>query len=49
MSYSSVVEVREMIKADALNALIGDSFIEDQEEREKAFLPIISQAIEDAD
>ena len=30
MSYSTRDEVREMIKDDALNALIGDSFIEFQ-------------------
>ena len=34
MSYSTRDEVREMIKDDALNALIGDSFIENPEERE---------------
>lgn len=49
MSYSTIQEVRDMVKGDALNALIGDSFIEDQEERENAFAPIIAQAIEDAD
>ncbi|MDR2024029.1 MAG: DUF1320 domain-containing protein [Hungatella sp.] len=49
MSYSTVKEVRDMVKDDALNALIGDRFIEDQEERENFIAPIISQSIDDAD
>ncbi|MFR3319608.1 MAG: Mu-like prophage major head subunit gpT family protein [Sutterella wadsworthensis] len=41
-------EVREMLKDDALNAIIGDTFIEDPVERE-AVAPIIEGAIADAD
>ena len=49
MSYSTKEEVREMLKDDALNAIIGDTFIEDPEEREAKVAPIIESAIEDAD
>ena len=49
MSYSTKEEVREMLKDDALNAIIGDTFIEDPEEREANVAPIIESAIEDAD
>lgn len=49
MSYSATTEVREMLKDDALNAIIGDTFIEDPEEREAKVGPIIEGAIEDAD
>ena len=49
MSYSTRAEVREMVKDDALNAIIGDTFIEDPEEREAKVGPIIDAAIEDAD
>lgn len=49
MSYSTKEEVREMLKDDALNAIIGDTFIEDSEERETKVAPIIEGAIEDAD
>lgn len=49
MSYSTKEEVREMLKDDALNAIIGDTFIEDSEERETKVAPIIESAIEDAD
>lgn len=49
MSYSTRAEVREMLKEDALNAIIGDTFIEDPAEREDKVGPIIDAAIEDAD
>ena len=49
MSYSTRDEVREMIKDDALNALIGDRFIENTEEREAFMAPLIDAAIGDAD
>lgn len=49
MSYSTKEEVREMLKDDALNAIIGDTFIEDPVEREKLVAPIIEGAIADAD
>ena len=35
MSYSTRAEVRDMVKDDALNAIIGDTFIEDPAEREE--------------
>lgn len=49
MSYSTQESVREMLKGDALNAIIGDTFIEDPAEREAKIGPIIEAAIEDAD
>lgn len=49
MSYSTPAEVREMIKDDALNAIIGDTFIEEPARREELVGPIISAAIGDAD
>ena len=49
MSYSTRAQVREMIKDDALNAIIGDTFIEDPAEREELVGPIIDAAIGDAD
>ena len=41
MSYSTRAEVRDMVKDDALNAIIGDTFIEDPAEREELVSPII--------
>ena len=38
-----------MIKDDALNAIIGDTYIEDPAEREDRIVPIIEMAIADAD
>ena len=38
-----------MLKDDALNAIIGDTFIEDPAEREELVAPIIEGAIADAD
>lgn len=49
MSYSTRAEVREMIKDDALNSIIGDTFIEDPAEREERVGPIIDAAVADAD
>ena len=49
MSYSTKEEVREMLKDDALNAIIGDTFIEDPAEREELVAPSIEGAIADAD
>ena len=49
MSYSTLTEVREMIKDDALNAIIGDTFIEEPSKREELVEPIIHTAIGDAD
>jgi len=47
--YCSIEEVRKTIKDDALNALIGDEYIEDEAEREQKIIPIIEEAIKDAD
>ena len=44
MSYSTKEEVREMLKDDALNAIIGDTFIEDPAEREELVEPLIEAA-----
>ncbi|MGI6254241.1 MAG: gp436 family protein [Acutalibacter sp.] len=49
MSYCTRQEVREMLKDDALNIIIGDAYIEDAEEREIKIGPIIDEAIEDAE
>ena len=49
VSYSTKEEVREMLKDDALNAIIGDTFIEDSAEREELVEPLIEAAIADAD
>ena len=46
MSYSTKEEVREMLKDDALNAIIGDTFIEDPAEREELVEPLIEAAID---
>lgn len=47
--YCTVQEVRESIKDDALNVLIGNEYIEDAAERELKIIPIIEEAIKDAD
>lgn len=49
MSYSTKEEVREMLKDDALNTIIGDTFIDDADDREAQIGPIIESAIADAD
>lgn len=49
MSYSTRQQVREMLKDDALNTIIGDTFIEDPDEREIEIASIIDGAIGDAD
>lgn len=49
MSYCAREEVREMLKDDALNSIIGDTFVEDPAEREELVGPIIDAAIADAD
>ncbi|MCI9121153.1 MAG: DUF1320 domain-containing protein [Oscillibacter sp.] len=49
VSYSTRAEVREMVKDDALNAIIGDTFIEEPAQREELAAPIIDAAIADAD
>lgn len=47
--YSTVDEVRSMIKQDAFNMIIGDEYIDDPAEREALITPIIEEAIKDAD
>ena len=49
MGYSTRAEVREMLKDDALNTIIGDTFEEDEAEREAKIGPIIDMAIGDAE
>ena len=49
MSYCKREDVREMLKDDALNIIIGDEYIEDQTEREAKVGPIIDGAIADAE
>lgn len=50
MHYSTRAEVRETLKDDALNELIGENiFFEDEDEREAKIGTIIDAAIEDAD
>lgn len=49
MSYSTRAEVREMVKDDALNTIIGDAFIEAPAQREELVNPILDGAIRDAD
>lgn len=49
MSYCKREDVREMLKDDALNIIIGDEYIEDPAEREAKVGPIIDGAIADAE
>lgn len=49
MSYCTKAEVRKMLKDDALNAIIGDAYIEDPGKREELAGPVIRAAIADAD
>lgn len=49
MSYSTQSEVREMIKEEAINTIVGDTFEEDPAAREAKIGPIIDAAIADAD
>ena len=49
MSYCKQEDVREMLKDDALNIIIGDEYIEDPAEREAKVGPIIDGAIADAE
>lgn len=48
MAYCTVEEVIEMLKADMMNVIIGDDYIEDEEERIKAIFPLATEAVEDA-
>lgn len=48
MAYCTIEEVIEMLKADMINVIIGDDYIEDEEERIKAITPLTVEAVEDA-
>lgn len=48
MNYCTRQEVREMLKDDAMNIVIGDQYIEDPAKREELIGPIIDAAVEDA-
>lgn len=48
MAYCTVKEVLDGLKADMINVIIGDDYIEDEEERIKAITPLTEEAIEDA-
>lgn len=46
--YCTVVDVLEMIKDDMMNAIIGDEYIEDKQEREAKITRLCEDAISDA-
>lgn len=46
--YCTPQEIMEMIKPDAMNAVIDNGYIENEEERKAKLLPIIEIAIKDA-
>ena len=49
MAYCTAAEVLDMLKEDMLNVIIGDNYIENEDERIQAITPIVEQAIADAD
>lgn len=49
MAYSTIPEVRDMIKDDTVNVLIDDEYIASNDEREARVQPLIGQAIADGD
>lgn len=49
MAYCTAKEVLEMLKGDMINVIIGDEYIEDEEERIKAATPLAEEAVKDAD
>lgn len=49
MAYCETCEVRDMIKDDALNVIIGDEYIADVDVREEKIAPIVANAITDAE
>lgn len=49
MAYCTLEEVRSLLKEDAINSIIDNDYIEDPEEKENKLLPLINQAIADAD
>lgn len=48
MAYCTADDIVRMLKADMLNAIIGDGYIEDEAERIKAIRPLAEEAVEDA-
>ncbi len=46
--YCTAADVRELLKDDLVNALIGDQYISDEEEREALLAPLLERAAEDA-
>lgn len=49
MAYCTLEEVRSLLKEDAVNSIIDNEYIENPEEKENKLLPLVEQAIEDAD
>lgn len=49
MSYCTVNEVESMIKDDMIAQLLGDGYIENQEEKKQRMRPVIENAVEDAE
>lgn len=49
MAYCTVGEVLDMLKADMMNVIIGDDYIEDEQERIKVITPLAEQAVGDAE
>lgn len=47
--YCTIEEVRSSLKQDAINSIIDNEYIEDQEEKENRLTALIEQAISDAD
>lgn len=48
MGYCTASEVLDMLKGDMLNVIIGDDYIEDEEERIEKITPLVEQAVDDA-
>ena len=49
MAYCTVGEVLDMLKADMMNVIIGDDYIEDGQERIKVITQLAEQAVGDAE
>lgn len=49
MAYCTVLEVFGAIKESAYDALLGDEYIDDVEERKRRLQPFVEEAIADAD
>lgn len=46
--YCTAADVRELLKDDLINTLIGDQYISDADERETLLAPLLEKAAEDA-